>query len=416
MKSHLIKRKQIAQSLPHSSALILSSLPQFFRQTDVSYPYRQESNFYYLTGFEQAKSLFLLFPSSRSVLFISDKDSVKEVWDGPLATTKQVKTKYLINEVYYLSQIDNILKKKLKGVSKIFYDYSNKTCEFNKQIIQFKFKKTESAYHFLKPFRRLKESKEITSIKKACSHSIHAHKEVAKALKSNISERALHGVFIKSIMEQGSTREAYQGIFACGKNATILHYVKNNSICKKGELLLVDAGAEYGYYASDISRVYPVSGKFSKNQKNLYKALLKLQKQLIKAVKPEVTLKSINQKMFEGIIHILLEFGVLKGSLKENLKMEIYKKYCPHSVGHLLGLDVHDVTFKPGESTVLKPGMVLTIEPGIYINRTDKKFPEDLRATGLRIEDDILVTQKSQKNLTLNLPKEAEEIEELCSS
>ena len=416
MKWHLIKRKQVAQSLPRSSVLALSSLPQFFRQVDVSYPYRQESNFYYLTGFEQEKSLFLLFPSSRSILFISDKDPEKEMWDGPLATIKQVKTKYLITEVYYLSQMDNILKKKLKGVSKVFYDYSNTGSLFDKKIRSFKFKKTLSAYHFLKTFRRVKETKEISSLKKACSYSVQAHKQVAKALKPNINERALHGVFIKSIMEQGSTREAYQGIFACGENATVLHYVKNNSICKKGELLLVDAGAEHDYYASDISRVYPVKGKFSKNQKTLYKALLKLQKQLIKAVKPKVTLKSINHKMFEGVTQILLEFGVLKGSLKENLKLETYKKYCPHSVGHLLGLDVHDVTFKQGEYSELKPGMALTIEPGIYINKTDKKFPEDLRATGFRIEDDILVTQQSQKNLTIKLPKEIEEIEELCSS
>ena len=194
-----------------------------------------------------------------------------------------------------------------------------------------------------------------------------------------------------------------------------MHYIKNSSVCKAGELLLVDAGAEAGYYSSDISRVYPVSGRFSKNQKKLYTALLKLQQLLIKAVKPQVTLKSINQKMYEGITQILLEFGLLKGSFQKNLDLKTYKKYCPHHVGHLLGLDVHDITFDKEEATLLKKGMVLTIEPGIYISRKDKKAPGDLKAVGLRIEDDIEVTQTGQKNLTKKLPKSVEEIEELCS-
>ena len=299
-------------------------------------------------------------------------------------------------------------------MSKIYYD-SNKNSLFDKKIHTFRFKKRESAYHFLKDFRRVKEKKEISSIQKACVRSIQAHKQVAQALKPNINERALHAVFIRSIMEQGSDREAYPGIFACGENATILHYGKNHSICKKGELLLVDAGAECDYYSSDISRVYPVSGRFSKNQKRLYTSLLNLQKQLIKDVRPGLDLKTLNQNMCEGITEILLEFGLLSGSFKENLKLKTYRKYCPHSVGHLLGLDVHDVTFKKGVLGLLKSGMVLTIEPGIYISRTDKQAPKDLRAVGLRIEDDVLVTQAGQKNLTKKLPKSVEEIEELCA-
>ena len=414
MRWHFEKRRQIAKALPKSSVLVLSSLPQYLRQEDVLYPYRQESNFYYLTGFEQAQSLFLLFSSGRSVLFIQDKDPVKEVWDGFLYSAEQVKKKYLINEVYHLSKLDDLLQNKITQADKIYYD-SDKNSSFDKKIRFFKFKKKESAYHFLKQFRRIKDKKEIVFTQKACDHSIQAHKQIAKALKPNINERALHAVFLHSIMEQGSDREAYPAIIACGKNATVLHYIKNNSICKKSELLLVDAGAEYAYYSSDISRVYPVSGRFSKNQTRLYTALLKLQKGLIKEVKPGVSLKSINQKMQRGITEILLEFGFLKGSLNKNLKSQAYRKYCPHSVGHLLGMDVHDVTFKQGESDLLKSGMILTIEPGLYINQADKKSPVDLRGVGLRIEDDILVTDSGQRNLTKKMPKSVEEIEELCN-
>ena len=412
MKWFKNKRNQIAKALPKNSALVLASLPEYFRQVDIKHPYRQESNFYYLTGFEQAHSLFLLSPSGQSILFISDKDPVKEIWEGYLYETKEVKEKLLIDKVYPLSSLDKHLSPLLKGKTTLFYDLLNPF--FDKKMKSFK-ARFESAGEFLKQFRRIKDEVEIASIKKAIATSVYAHKQVAKALRPGINERALHGIFIKSIMEKGSPREAYGGIIACGANATVLHYTKNNSVCKKGELLLVDAGAEANYYSSDITRVYPVSGKFSSNQKQLYEKLLGLQKQLIKEIRPEVDLKKINQKMYQGITQILLDCRLLNGSLTEHLKKNSYVKYCPHSIGHLLGLDVHDVSFKKTEKGVLKSGMVLTIEPGIYISKQDNKAPKELRGLGLRIEDDILVTATGHKVLTKEIPKEVSEIEALCS-
>ena len=412
MKWFKNKRNQIAKALPKHSALILASLPEYFRQVDVKHPYRQESNFYYLTGFEQAHSLFLLFPSGQSILFISDKDPVKEIWEGYLYETKKVKEKFFIDKVHPLSSLDKHLSSLLKSKTILFYDLLNPF--FDKKMKSFK-ARFESAGEFLKQFRRIKDEVEIASIKKAIATSAYAHKQVAKALRPGINERALHGIFIKSIMEKGSPREAYGGIIACGANATVLHYTKNNSVCKKGELLLMDAGAEINHYSSDITRVYPVSGKFSSNQKQLYEKLLGLQKQLIKEVRPEVDLKKINQKMYQGITQILLDCRFLNGSLTEHLKKKSYTKYCPHSVGHLLGLDVHDVSFKKTENGVLKSGMVLTIEPGIYISKQDNKAPKELKGLGLRIEDDILVTATGHKVLTKEIPKEVSEIEALCS-
>lgn len=411
MKWFQNKRNQVSKALSKKSVLVLGSLPEYFRQVDIKYPYRQESNFYYLTGFEQPSSLLLLFPSARSVLFVANKDPIKELWEGPLYETKEIKKKFLIDKVYPLSELDKTLTPLLKGKSKLFYDNLNPF--FDKKLKSFKIK-FSSAGEFLKNFRRIKDETEISLIKEAISISAYAHKQVAKALKPGVNEKTLHGIFIKSIMEKGSTREAYGGIFGCGKNATVLHYKQNSSVCKKGELLLVDAGAEKNYYSSDITRIYPVSGKFTKNQKNLYEKLLRLQKKLIKEVKPGVSLKSINQKMFEGITKILLELGWLKGSFKENMDKTSYKKYCPHSVGHLLGLDVHDVSFNKTEEAILKPGMVLTIEPGIYVSKQDKKAAKDLKGLGLRIEDDILATKTGHINLTKKLPKEISEIEKLC--
>lgn len=407
-----IRRQRLAKSLPKKSVLILDSRPEYYRQADIQYPYRQDSNFYYLSGIEQANTLLLLFPSGRSVVFSQDKDPLKETWEGYIYSSKEIKKKFLIDEVYPLSEMDKNLKKLLKGKKKFYYDKLNPF--FRKKLSPFKVSR-ESAKEQIRPFRRIKDKKEISHIKTAIATSIHAHKQVAKALKPGVNERALHGVFLKSIMEKGSQREAYESIVACGDNANVLHYRENNSTCKKGELLLLDAGAEQNYYSSDITRVYPVSGKFTKNQKNLYEALLKLQKSLIGEVRPGASLKKINQSMFEGISKILLDFGLLKGSLKENLKKKSFRKYCPHSVGHLLGLDVHDVAFPKKEKPLLKAHMVLTIEPGIYISKKDKKAPKDLRGLGLRIEDDILVTSKGQVNLTKALTKEVGEIEKLCS-
>ncbi len=406
------KRDQVAKALKKDSVLILASQPEYFRQVDIKYPYRQDSNFYYLTGFEQASSVFLLFPSAQSILFAPERDPVKELWDGPTYGIKEIKKKFLIDEVFPLSEWDKILPRLLKGKSKLLYDKTNPF--FDKKLKSFKVK-FSSAGEFLKKFRRIKDKIEISLIQSAISVSIYAHKQVAKALKPGINERALHGIFLKSIMEKGSSKEAYGGIFGCGENATVLHYINNDSICKKGELLLVDAGAEKHYYSSDITRVYPVNGKFSKSQKKLYERLLVLQKNLIKEVQPGVSLISINQKMYEGITKIMMDFRFLKGSFKENMNKKSYKKYCPHSVGHLLGLDVHDVSFKKGETAILEPGMVLTIEPGVYISKKDKKAEKDLKGLGLRIEDDILVTQTGQKNLTKAMPKEVSEIEQLCS-
>jgi len=246
MKWFRNKRIQVAKALPKNSVLILGSCPEYFRQVDVKHPYRQDSYFYYLTGFKQASSLFVLFPSGRSVLFSADKDPVKETWNGPLYTIKEIKKRFLIDEVYPLSELDRMLNRLLRGKTKFFYSPLNPF--FNKKLKPFK-TCFELADNFLKPFRRIKDKKEITSIKEAIAISICAHKQVAKSLKPGINERALHGIFIKSIMEKGSPREAYGGIVACGANATVLHYMKNDSVCRSGELLLLDAGAEKNYYS-----------------------------------------------------------------------------------------------------------------------------------------------------------------------
>lgn len=409
------KRLQVAKSLSKKSALVLASSVLHLRQPDVHYPYRQDSNFYYLTGFTDPCSLFILLSGSkpRSILFIADKNIKTETWNGWLPSKQQVKKKYQIDEVFYLSELDKKLPVYFKGINQVFYNKKINSF-FDKKMRSFT-KASSPAENLLAPFREIKDKTEISWMKKSIAVTKHGHAQVARHLKNKVNEGALHGIFIKSIMEKNSLREAYGSIVACGDNANTLHYIKNDSLCKKGELLLIDAGAEMHHYASDVTRVYPVSNKFSKKQKLLYEHLLNLQKNLIKQVRPGVSMEDLNIQMKEGITHILLKMNIIKGSFEQHLQKNTFHKYCPHSVGHLLGLDVHDPYFKDRKDLVLQKGMVITIEPGIYISKDDKNVDKDLRAIGLRIEDDILVTSKSQENLTRNIPKEVKAVEQLCS-
>lgn len=404
------KRNQIAGSLPPKSALVLESFPVCFRQPDVPYPYRQESNFYYLTGWTEPESLFIL-TKDVSVLFIQKKDSLKETWEGYRLTTKEAKNIYLIDKVHTIETWEEKPEFYLKGIKTIYSTGVNP--RLTKQIKALKGIKIKSASKILTRFRQIKDSTEVKRLKKSINITEKAHKEVARSLKPGISEKALHGIFIKTLMGNEDCREGYTSIVAGGNNATVLHYTKNNSVCRKGELLLLDAGVEKNYYTADVTRVYPISGTFSKNQKEIYNQLLQLQKDLIKEVRPQADWKTLNKKMFEGVTRILMELNVLKGSFSENINKKIYKTYLPHTLGHHLGMDVHDPPFSSNAPHLLKPGMVMTVEPGLYF---PKDCPiESLRGIGFRIEDDILITAKGRENLSRNIPKEIDDIERLCS-
>ena len=401
------KRKQIAKALPENSALILESLPIYFRQPDVAYPYRQESHFYYLTGFKEPESLFIL-KKDLSVLFIQKKDLTKEVWDGYRYTTREAREIYLMDKVHTIDKGEEKLPLYLKDIKTLYLNAFNDELSFPKGI------KIESAGKFLAPFRQIKDSFEIAHIKEAVNITAKAHRQVALALKPGVSEQTLHGIFIKTLMENGSKREGYSSIVACGNNATVMHYTKNQTLCRKGELLLLDAGGEKNYYTADITRVYPVSGIFSREQKTAYERLLILQKSLIKKIRPQTNWKTLTKRMVEGVTQILLDLNILKGSLSENIRKRTYKTYLPHGLGHQMGLDVHDSRLPKGVPLILKSGMIVTVEPGIY-------FPEScpvkaFRGMGLRIEDDILVTPTGQENLSCNIPKEVDEIQAVCSS
>ena len=237
-------------------------------------------------------------------------------------------------------------------------------------------------------------------------------------MQPGLNERAIHGLFIQEIMARGAAREGYGTIVAGGDNATTLHYVFNDQPLNDGELLLIDGGGEYKYYTGDITRTYPINGQFTEVQKRIYQKVLSLQKSLVAAVKPGVTMADLQEKAIETLVDVMVEEKVLKGTRAEILESKSYQKYYPHGIGHWLGSDVHDggLAKIDDQPRSLEPGMCFTIEPGLYFPENDEAVPSELRGIGIRIEDNILVTEAGHENLTSHVPKEVDELQSIVGS
>ncbi|RME17787.1 MAG: M24 family metallopeptidase [Bdellovibrio sp.] len=424
------RRKKLASMIPHD-ALILPSPPEVIRNNDVNYPFRQDSNLYYLTGFEEPESVFIFLPNKKpeSVLFVRSKDELMETWEGPRWGPEAAKEVFQVDATYPLSELEKVAPQLLKDCHTIYYSlFQNEEFDHRFKLILESIKKLrgrsgrgnlpiKDSYPLLGELRIRKTDDEITLLKKACDISAEAHIQLMKKTRPHINEMELHGQFIYEIMKRGAVREGYTSIVASGNNATTLHYTINNMTLKEGDLLLVDAGAEYQYYTADITRTYPVSGHFTESQKRLYEAVLQVQKSIIHKVKPGMTFKELQEETIEQITEILIQEKVLKGSRKDLIEKKEYKKFYPHGIGHWLGLDVHDAgAYEVNDQPrTFETGMTLTIEPGIYIPQ-NAKVPEELKGIGIRIEDDILVTPSGCEVLTSKAPKEVKELEALVGS
>ncbi len=419
------RRTRLIKALPEGSALIVPSEQISIRSGDVEWPYRPSSNLIYLSGFKEAQSCLIILskPKAKHFLFVQKKDLKKELWTGPIYGPKQAQKIFQMDVCYPSCEFFKIAPTILKNIYSLYYHFGiNPHWDIQvKKLIQTLKRKRKSAVslqdpvRLIAPFRMTKSREEIQMITKAVEISSEAHIEVMKHTRAGMNERELHGIFLSEIMKKGADGEAYTGIFASGPKACTLHYTNNNRVMKKGELLLVDAGAEYHYYASDITRTFPVSGKFSKIQKQIYTKLLKAQKTIIQILKPGLFFNDIQNKLIELLSVLMKEEKLLSGSVKEIIKKKQYRKYFPHSFGHLLGLDVHDLAFSETKSIRIKEGFVLTIEPGIYLPKENTSLKPELRGLGFRIEDDILITKTGAKVLSQGVPKEVEELEELIS-
>ena len=426
------RRKELMARMEPNSIGLLSSATECLRNNDAEYQYRQSSDFYYLTGFSEPQAIMALVPGRRQgevILFCREKDIEKELWTGYILGPDEAINNLEIDDAYPIADVDDIILGLIEGRDRIYYSMG-KDDNFDKKVMAWVKNIRNNAKvgppppsefqvldHLLHELRLIKSPAEIKLMEKAAKISAKGHKAAMRRCKPGIKEYELEAELQYAFVRNGSRSPAYQSIVGAGDNACVLHYNSNSEEIKKGDLVLIDAGCEYDYYASDITRTFPASGKFTKEQRLIYEIVLHAQEESIKAVRPGNTWNAPHDVSVAIIAQGLLDLGLLTGSLPQILKSEEYKQFYMHRVGHWIGMDVHDVgDYKiDGHWRLLEPGMVTTIEPGIYISPSDTSVPKQWRGIGIRIEDDILVTKTGYKVLSNGIPKTIDEIESFMS-
>jgi Xaa-Pro aminopeptidase len=428
-----LRRKELMTQMEPNSIALLASAPPHMRNNDAEYQYRQNSDFYYLTGFTEEHAFLALIPGRKqgeAVLFCQEKDKQKELWTGILMGPDAACEELGMDDAFPISDIDDILPGLIEGRDRVYYSMG-KDDKFDDQVMDWvkviRNKAKMGAHppgeflvldHLLHELRLFKSAGEIKLMEQAAKISAEGHKRAMACCKPGIREYEMEAELLYAFTRNGSRAPAYNSIVASGENACILHYNTNNAEVKEGDLILIDAGCEFEYYASDITRTFPASGKFSAEQKAIYEIVLAAQNAAIEAVAPGTAWDEPHNVSVKVITQGLVKLGLLKGRVSQLIKEEAYRDFYMHRVGHWIGMDVHDVgDYKIDDHwRLLEPGMVTTIEPGIYISPDNKSVEKRWRGIGVRIEDDILVTKQGNRILSKGIPKTVEEIESYMSS
>ena len=425
------RRRRLMDLADARSILIVPAAPERLRSKDTTYPYRQDSDFWYLSGFNEPEALLVLVPGRKQgqcLLFCRERDADKEAWDGPRLGPEGAVESLGMDDAYPISDLDDILPGLLEGRSRVYYHYGRdagfdlKLMAWLNRVRARKRLGAEPPHEFLElghlldELRLFKSAAETALMRRAAEIGVQA--QIA-AMRASTSARFEYEV--EAALQQAYRRNnavaSYEPIVGSGANACVLHYRANNAPVKKGDLLLCDAGAEYALYASDITRTWPVSGRFSKAQRALYEVVLSAQHESIRAARVGVPYEAVHDAAVRVLTEGMLSLGLLKGTLDKNIESGAYRRFYMHKTGHWLGLDVHDVgEYRlAGKSRQLEPGMVFTVEPGLYIAPGTPGVPEKYQGIGIRIEDDILMTKKGPENLTDGVPKTVDAIEELLA-
>ncbi|WP_133407415.1 aminopeptidase P N-terminal domain-containing protein [Parashewanella tropica] len=428
------RREQLLKELPVNSLVVLVGYQQKVRSKNIKYHFRQDNDFFYLTGFNEPNAFALLkkgIGGSVYSLFCQPKDIELETSFGSRAGIDGAIHTYRADQAFCTNEFENQLSLALDQIEHVFLSdesnlFSNKvipllnqqrhTAKFD-QIKQFR--SVQPLAKILHQHRLIKSTAEIESIRKAVAASVDAHCAVMQHCPHAKNESQLAATFMQSIANHGCTEVAYPSIVASADNAMCLHYEDNNSILDENRILLIDAGAEYQMYASDITRSYPISGTFSQAQSQIYNLVLLALDTAIAKVTPGLAWNELYETCMTILAKGLIELGILKGEFNDVMKTEAYKRFTVHKTGHWLGMDVHDVGpyhDDEGNWITLKPNMVFTIEPGIYIPSDVPDIPEQYRGIAVRIEDDILVTESGHENLSSSIPRTVEDIEALMQS
>ncbi|MGB3695020.1 MAG: aminopeptidase P N-terminal domain-containing protein [Spirulinaceae cyanobacterium] len=432
-KEYHQRREEFMEKMGNSTAIFCSA-PLAVMHHDVEYPFRQDSDFYYLTGFNETEAVAVLAPhheEHRFVLFVQKKDPEKETWTGYRVGVEAAKEQFGADEAYPLEELNEKLPQYLQKADRIYY-HLGRDRPFNNTVLRH-YQRMVRGYQksgtgptaiadpgpILHGMRKVKSPGELALLRKATDISAEAHNLAREVAKPGVFEYEVQAELEHFFRRQGALGPAYPSIVASGVNSCILHYIENNCQMQAGDLLLIDAGCSYGYYNGDITRTFPVEGKFSKEQQILYEIVLEAQLKAIAEVKPGNPYNEFHDIAVCVIVQGLLDLGLLQGDLEEIIEEEKYKPFYMHRTGHWLGLDVHDAgVYKHGEEVwqAFQPGHVVTVEPGIYISPNFKpaedqpEVDERWRGIGIRIEDDILVTAEGHDVLTAAVPKLVAEV------
>ena len=426
------RRRRLMQMMGAGAIAILAAAPERVRNRDVDYPYRPDSDFFYLTGFPEPEAVAVLVPGRREaqyVIFCRERDPDAEIWHGRRAGLAGARDRYGADDAFPITDIDDILPGLMENRDRVYYAMGRLE-EFDRNVMGWlnqvrnrarggvqapaKFVALDQVVHEM---RLIKSRHEITLMRRAAEISAAAHRRAMTACAPGMTEYQIEAELLHAFMSAGARSPAYPSIVGGGENGCILHYTENDATLNDGDLLLIDAGAEYGCYAADITRTFPVNGRFSPEQRALYDVVLAAQRAAIDKVRPGCHWNAPHDAAVKALTRGLVKLGILKGQPAKLIKDEAYRRFYMHRTGHWLGMDVHDVgEYKvDGRWRLFEPGMVLTVEPGLYIPSGSKGVARKWWNIGIRIEDDVLVTADGPQVLTGGVPKEAEEIEALMA-
>jgi Xaa-Pro aminopeptidase len=424
------RRKALIAHMEPNSIAILPAAREKIRNRDTHYAYRQNSDFYYLTGFPEPEAVLVIIPErahGETILFCREKNREREIWDGYRAGQVGACEDYGADDAFPIGDIDDILPGLLEGRERVYYSLGRDP-QFDQQVMGWVNRIRDQVRsgavppgefldldHIVHDLRLFKSAAEIRLMRKAAEISAQAHCQAMKISRAGMYEYELEAEILHHFLRSGSRSPAYTSIVGSGHNACILHYVENTRQMKTGELVLIDAGCELEHYASDITRTFPVNGVFTEEQKAIYQLVLDAQAAAIAAVKPGNHWNVPHEVSVRVITQGLVDLGLLQGNTDELIATNAYKPFYMHRIGHWLGMDVHDVgDYKiEGEWRLLEAGMVMTVEPGIYISPDDETVAKKWRGIGVRIEDDVLITKDGNDILSKDVPKAIADIEAL---
>ncbi|WP_119395965.1 Xaa-Pro aminopeptidase [Salinibius halmophilus] len=427
---HAERRAELLEQLPDNTIAVLPANPELIRNNDAEYPFRQHSNFLYLTGFNEPDALMVLRKqgnSSESILFVRPKDPAAEIWTGFRAGTEGATQAYGFDRAFTIDQIDAELPKLMDGAEFVAYPlnenkaFANRVFDWMETLAKgirrgsAAPEATLDLADYIHEMRLVKTPEELAIMREAGRISAEGHIAAMMAAKPGCYEYQLEAEILHTFVRQGARFPAYNSIVGGGANACILHYIENNKAINDGDLVLIDAGAEVHGYAGDITRTFPVNGRFTGEQRAVYDIVLEAMKASIDELKIGNHCKTFHEKSTRILTQGMVDLGLLQGDVDGLIESGAHTRYFMHGTGHHIGLDVHDVgRYKlDGEWRMWQPGMVTTVEPGIYIQANDERAPEGFRGIGIRIEDDLVLTEAEPENLTAQVPKEADDIEAL---